>query len=607
MSDNMKPELHPHDDELAEFTDRLLAGELDDGVNRDLSDDQELRDLEEMAVHITNTFGATQPDPAMVQRGKKKLSAEWQNMGLSPEKVPFWKRWSTALAASGRRGQQARAIALIVALIPLLLAVGVYTDAFQNLNLDQVLRGTAGGRDDAYPAEQAVVEVSSVSGNVMMLTEDASRASISDNGRYVVYESSGTIFVHDRVKQETYNIGIGNRPALSANGNYVAFQSNHSNGVSDSIEGTQIFVVSEPYDQPVPQLVNIDANLINRANVTISDKMDIAFSNDGTVYVTVLTNDSWATETVDSGDNPRLSDDGKWLVFEKDEAIFLYEVGSGNPAVQIAASGNHPTISQNGKYIAFESPDALISADDQNGKSDIYLYERSSSNLSLITANSNGSSWLANISSNGQYIVFSSDANNLTSDIVDKNGYQIYLHEWRTGSTSQVTQPTAGNTSSGGSLSPDVSSNALVVFDSTDNSLIIDDRSGMADVFMWGQPHMAMVPTNEGASGSQFELIAEFFPAYTDITITVNGHTLAALPSDKNGAIYATVTTGQADPGQYFITGHIDSDQDTVRLQLDPQAAIIITEENARVEAPVINIPAGIALDESIYLPLTIR
>lgn len=606
MSDNMKPELHPHDDELAEFTDRLLAGELDDGVNRDLSDDQELRDLEEMAVHITNTFGATQPDPAMVQRGKKKLSAEWQNMGLSPEKVPFWKRWSTALAASGRRGQQARAIALIVALIPLLLAVGVYTDAFQNLNLDQVLRGTAGGRDDAYPAEQAVVEVSSVSGNVMMLTEDASRASISDNGRYVVYESSGTIFVHDRVKQETYNIGIGNRPALSANGNYVAFQSNHSNGVSDSIEGTQIFVVSEPYDQPVPQLVNIDANLINRANVTISDKMDIAFSNDGTVYVTMLTNDSWATETVDSGDNPRLSDDGKWLVFEKDEAIFLYEVGSGNPAVQIAASGNHPTISQNGKYIAFESPDALISADDQNGKSDIYLYERSSGNLSLITANSNGSSWLANISSNGQYIVFSSDANNLTSDIVDKNGYQIYLHEWRTGSTSQVTQPTAGNTSSGGSLSPDVSSNALVVFDSTDNSLIIDDRSGMADVFMWGQPHMAMVPTNEGASGSQFELIAEFFPAYTDITITVNGHTLAALPSDKNGAIYATVTTGQADPGQYFITGHIDLDQDTVRLQLDPQAAII-TEENARVEAPVINIPAGIALGESIYLPLTIR
>ena len=92
------------DDRLADFTDRLLAGEIEQEVVR-RAPDQELASLQETLQRVHRAFPPRETDPAMQNRIRGRLANEWhknQSPGRGEKRkfIPAGRTWSLALAAS---------------------------------------------------------------------------------------------------------------------------------------------------------------------------------------------------------------------------------------------------------------------------------------------------------------------------------------------------------------------------------------------------------------------------------------------------------------------------------------------------------------------------
>jgi len=117
--------------------------------------------------------------------------------------------------------------------------------------------------------------------------------------------------------------------------------------------------------------------------------------------------------------------------------------------VSVDSNGNqansysyYSSISGDGRYVAFQSYASNLVADDTNGSSDIFLHDRQTSTTKRISVDSNGNqangySQSPNISSDGRYVVFSSDASNLVSG--DTNGKRdMFIHDTQTSETKLI-------------------------------------------------------------------------------------------------------------------------------------------------------------------------
>lgn len=89
---------HP-DEELATFTDLLLAGEAEDVEMGQGSDA-----LHDTVVQLWRSFGVAQPGERMSERIYENLVAEWRETMAAPQPVPFWRRLHL------RRGDSRRAM-----------------------------------------------------------------------------------------------------------------------------------------------------------------------------------------------------------------------------------------------------------------------------------------------------------------------------------------------------------------------------------------------------------------------------------------------------------------------------------------------------------------
>jgi len=218
-------------------------------------------------------------------------------------------------------------------------------------------------------------------GNRFGGNDDSDRASISADGRYVVFESAATdlvfgdtnqawdIFVHDTVTAETTRISVTSAgaegdffssfPSVSADGALVAFGSGSSNLVSGDTNTLDDVFVHE-----------MSSSATQRVSVTSS-------GTEGNL-------DSYA---------PSISPDGRYVAFESNSSnlvagdsnlvkdIFVYDRVSGNisrlsvDSVGTEANGNsqNASLSQNGKFIAFESTASNLVPDDTNGQGDVFV------------------------------------------------------------------------------------------------------------------------------------------------------------------------------------------------------------------------------------------
>ena len=281
-----------------------------------------------------------------------------------------------------------------------------------------------------YDADNHTIERISIAGDGSEANSYSERPVLSGNGRYVGYLSTATnlvandsddfydVYVYNRLTGETELVsvatggGSGNadssydqRMALSYDGRFVAFASEASNLVPD------------------------DTNFVE--DVFVYDRVDgtmerVSVASDGTE------GDDYSGEFES---RVSISDDGRFVAFDSfaenlvpddtnfDTDVFVHDRLTGiTERVSVSGSGAEgngwsafPSLSGDGRYVTFVSAASNLIADDANGREDLFIYDRRNGAIErVITApdgsSGNGFSYNANLSGNGRFVVFDSDA-----------------------------------------------------------------------------------------------------------------------------------------------------------------------------------------------------
>lgn len=285
--------------------------------------------------------------------------------------------------------------------------------------------------DGLYDEANAITELISVTSDEVQpnpLPYHCSSPTISDDGRYVAFQSTGRldpslfggytqIFVRDRLAglttmisltpSGTAGLGDSTAPAISGNGRHVAFQSKATGLVPDDSS-----VVLDTFVR----------DLVTSATTRVSVR-------------------TGGLEANGPSQNPRISYEGRWVVFhsgasnlvpgdtnQKDDA-FLHDRTLGVTSLVSRTPGGapggdwsrHPDISPDGRWIVFESIANDLVAEDTGYYRDIFRFDRtkkamrwvSRARTGWIDGFATGQSRWPSVDASGSRIAFESDAYNL--------------------------------------------------------------------------------------------------------------------------------------------------------------------------------------------------
>ena len=232
-----------------------------------------------------------------------------------------------------------------------------------------------------------------------------------------------------------------------------------------------------------------------------------------------LESQSWQGESADgSSAHPRLSGDGRYLVFES-VATNLFPGRSLPLVVQVilrdrqtgtmalvsrgpdGAPGNrwstNPDINDDGRVIVFESwATNLVSADDSNGPApDVYALDVERDTISRVSVDGQGkqsplgSSASPAVSGDGRYVAFSSTA---PLDDAEPAGTarssqyrRVFVRDLWSGATRAVSRTSKGRIATGSSSYPAISTDGrFVAFVATADELVPHDGNRSDDVLL---------------------------------------------------------------------------------------------------------------------------
>ncbi len=477
-------------------------------------------------------------------------------------------------------------------------------DLIQTPHINNLFRGQpAIWRRDLLTGTTELVSI-----NLQGTDKNASAAqnpSISDDGRYVVYDTisadqvpndtnnASDIFLRDMVSHTTTRIDVGpggvqtNRnstnPFISGNGTFVLFKSDADNLVNnDNNTAPDIFLYDRVHNSV--QLVTADLNNQFSQN-GLADFSSQAISADGR-YVVFESN---ATNLVAQDTGSRTN------VFVRDTQTHTTRLLSINRAGTAGAAGLHATITPNGQFVAFVSSSTDVASDvpNSNGHANVYLATITPTSITtrLVSNNSAGTNGgnddsgtgpdplgvsvgFPQITPDGRYVAFDSQATDLVAGLIDGNQSQgnvahrrdVFVRDMQTNTTRAVSV-TADGTSTGnnGSYTPALSSDGRSVVFATDaTNLGFKDGNQAQDIFV----HDVVTGATELASRRSPLLPAmQLAPGGGDLAAaTPDGRFVAFINSDGDTSGFSTLR-----PDIYTRFGSANlyvRDQQTGRIQV---------------------------------------
>jgi len=244
------------------------------------------------------------------------------------------------------------------------------------------------------------------------------------------------------------------------------------------------------------------------------------------------------TEPVGPSDNSRVTPDGRYIVFESrapnlvigdtngKRDIFRRDLATGE-VLRINVESNAPgfddglvdgdnanddglapSISSDGRYIVFESNANDLVPDDFNGVRDIFLRDVTLGVTTRISLDPGGfevfdPSRHASISYDGRYIAFESDSDAIV--LSDFNGTtDVFVRDTLFNVTTRVSVTSGGGQSNGASLNGVISGDGgSVAFDSFASNLVTNDINGERDIFIrtWLSPSPDTIRASVEATG----------------------------------------------------------------------------------------------------------
>jgi PKD repeat protein/Tol biopolymer transport system component len=385
----------------------------------------------------------------------------------------------------------------------------------------------------AVPDIVGEISRSSIDTNEQEADGNSINASISQDGRYVVFDSIAAnlvtndnnstwdIYLRDRLNQVTIRLttsssggdsdGASIDPVISDDGTTIVFSSSATNLVEDDANHVaDIF----RFDVLNNDLLRITASQENNEGNNDSDAPDISADGRYIVY------ESNATNLTLDEDNNGVTD------------VFIYDSQTGETErVSVNSEdeeGNgisrNPSVSDDGRFIVFDSQSNNLVDSDNNNVSDIFLRDRLLGETYRVNINdesieANGSSSIPVISGIGTVIAYSSVASNLVEN--DNNSVRdIFVRDLISGTTSRVSVSNSGaegDSTTFSSLGMDASGRYIVFYSEASN--LVDSDANLAwDVFIHDRELRQTSLASIDANGQQGNA-SSFVPA-----ISAGGH-----------------------------------------------------------------------------------
>jgi Tol biopolymer transport system component len=447
---------------------------------------------------------------------------------------------------------------------PLISANGRYV-AFYSTAIGLVAGVTNGG--ELYVRDLVQGSTVWVSANAHSINPSAVSANyaMSTNGQLIAYQTtggspSGMVFRYNMATGDCDDISTNGalvtsldlesrRIDISADGRFVAFTlTNTAGGISIQLWDSQsgaASLISGGTSNALSDFPRVDQT--GRYVAFTSDDASLTTNSDGAIHVYLRDTATAAVQLADVGANGatpistimspfHLGADGSVVVFDcPDGAMsinrnkfdaFLRDFGSNTTEIISTPAPTLPSatplnsselasssVSSNGQYVAFTSDSDGIVSGDTNGFPDVFVHDFSSGSNTLVSvslygANSgNGNSWGPAISADGRYVAFVSSATNLVANDTN-NATDIFLRDMQTGSTMLVSQDAGGvGEGNGNSSAPQISADGRhVLFFSLATNLTTNNGITGTNAF-WRDVQAGVTYALTGSAGNSLSTV----------------------------------------------------------------------------------------------------
>ena len=340
---------------------------------------------------------------------------------------------------------------------------------------------------------------------------------ISADGNYVVFSSGATnlvqqdtngkedIFVHNRITGTTERVSIsgsgvqGNGhsqfPSISDDGRYIVFQSEANNLVAnDNNNSPDIFI--RDLTSGNTELVSVSSgetqgNGMSTLPWISGDGNSVSFASFASNLVAADTNNHQDifVRNLQLGETKRVN------------------ISSGG--IQANKNSRETYISQTGRYVVFSSFAENLVPGDTNTWSDIFVHDMQNKTTERVNLSSSGiqADWHTYepaISADGRFVVFESYANNLIDGAYNSGGTfssGIYIHD-RRNKTTRLVNGSITRIGRDPSISYD---GQYVAFKSYEGGLVSGDTNNAGDVFVYDQINDTTVRVSESNYGAQIQ------------------------------------------------------------------------------------------------------
>jgi Tol biopolymer transport system component/pimeloyl-ACP methyl ester carboxylesterase len=277
---------------------------------------------------------------------------------------------------------------------------------------------------------------------------------ISDDGRYVVFGSTSTNLAPGPINSVGH---IYRKDLLS--GDVVRVSVDNAGNPGDDASSSAVI----SGDGRVVAFVSLSANF-SSLHTNHSGQVYIRDLNVGLTTLAAVTSDG-VPATSFASQAPTLSLDGRYVAFEtqavldpRDHDSFTWDVylrdrvaGTTKLASLSAntftfADSRGPSISEDGRYVGFHSIDSTLVPADVNNLTDVFLYDRDTEAITLVSLNDAGqqitgaSAAFPSLSADGNLVLFGSAATNLVTNPAS-SGVQLYVRAFTTNVSPTVSLP----------------------------------------------------------------------------------------------------------------------------------------------------------------------
>ncbi len=233
-------------------------------------------------------------------------------------------------------------------------------------------------------------------------------------------------------------------------------------------------------------------------------------------------------------------------IFWRDRSTGVTKLISRNATGEEANADCHaPSISADGETVAFESYATNLSANDNNGARDVFVWKKSTGKVQLVSKTPSGESGNSEsmepaVSGNGNIIAFSSNASNIVE--ASNGGLNVFVHDVAAGTTELISKDYETGKAAGGSV-PSISEDGTrIAFCSYSYRLVKNDNNNLWDIFLWQKGTPGLKRISMTSTGGERDQGTESASRVVSPAISGDGRMIAyattatnVVPGDTNG------------------------------------------------------------------------